>query len=53
MIIISDLKLTKTYSWSLTGVTIPPNTPLVFELQLVDTWNKPLYISLEDVVIAN
>lgn len=32
---------------------IPPNTPLVFELQLVDTWNKPLYISLEDVVIAN
>lgn len=32
---------------------IPPNTPLVFELHLVDAWNKPLYISLEDVVIAN
>ncbi|XP_048762049.2 peptidyl-prolyl cis-trans isomerase FKBP1A-like [Ostrea edulis] len=32
---------------------IPPNTNVVFELHLVDTWNKPLYISMEDVVVAH
>ncbi|XP_061191371.1 peptidyl-prolyl cis-trans isomerase FKBP1B-like [Saccostrea echinata] len=31
---------------------IPPNSVIVFELHLVDMWDKPLYISLEDVVVA-
>nr|XP_022319102.1 peptidyl-prolyl cis-trans isomerase FKBP1B-like [Crassostrea virginica] len=31
---------------------IPPNTPVVFELHLVDTWNKPLYISQREVIVS-